>query len=372
MHRGQTVLAQVLRLVSHNEFRRCVDRYDGDRGTRRLSCWEQFVAMAFAQLTGRESLRDIEVCLAAQGRKLYHSGLRHPVRRSTLAEANEQRDWRIYADFAQILIARARTLYAQEEFEVELDATVYALDATTVDLCLALFPWALFRRAKAAVKLHTLLDLRGSIPVFIDITHGKVHDVSVLDELVYEPGAYIVMDRGYLDFERLFRLQKAASYFVIRAKHNLQFRRRYSHLVDKSTGVLSDQTIVLTGPKSSQLYPAPLRRVSYYAADIDKKFVFLTNNFDLASPKVAALYHCRWQVELFFKWVKQHLRIKRFFGTSANSVKIQVWIAVTTYVLVAILKKHLHLPHTLYTILQVLSLTLFEKTPIPRDRKSVV
>jgi hypothetical protein len=365
MHRGQTVLAQVLALVSHNEFRRCVDRYEGNRGTRRLSCWEQFVAMAFAQLTGRESLRDIEVCLLAQGRKLYHSGLRHPVKRSTLAEANEQRDWRIYADFAQILIAQARPLYAREEFELELDATVYALDATTIDLCLALFPWAHFRRAKAAVKLHTLLDLRGSIPVFIDITHGKVHDVRVLDQLVYEPGTYIVMDRGYLDFERLFRFQRAASFFVIRAKNNMQFRRRYSHVVDKATGVLSDQTIILTGPRTSQLYPAPLRRVSYYAADIDQRFVFLTNNFDLTAATVAALYHCRWQIELFFKWIKQHLRIKRFLGTSANSVKTQVWIAVSVYVVVAILKKRLRLPHTLYTILQVLSLTLFEKTPIP-------
>ncbi len=364
MYHGQTILAQIFEFVSHYEFQCCVKRYDGNRRVRRLSCWEQFLAMAFAQLTWRESLRDIDVCLAAQGRKLYHSGFRHAIKRSTLAEANEQRDWRIYADFAQTLIARARPLYANEDLGLELDATIYALDATTIDLCLALFPWAHFRRAKAAVKLHTLLDLRGSIPAFIDITHGKVHDVNVLDQLIYEPGAYVIMDRGYLDFERLFLLQQAASFFVIRAKSNLQFRRRYSHHIDKSTGVRSDQTIVLTGPKTSGLYPAPLRRVSYYAAEIDKRFVFLTNNFALAAHTVAALYQCRWQVELFFKWIKQHLRIKRFFGTSPNSVKTQVWIAVSVYVLVAILKKQLHLPHSLYTILQVLSLTLFEKIPI--------
>ena len=364
MHEGQTVFAQIFEFVSHKDFRRCVERYAGNRRVRRLSCWEQFLAMAFAQLTARDSLRDIEVCLSAQSSKLYHCGLRGTVKRSTLAEANEQRDWRIYADFAQTLIARARPLYADEDLGLELDATIYALDATTIDLCLALFPWAHFRRAKAAVKLHTLLDLRGSIPAFIDITHGKVHDVTVLDQLIYEVGAYLIMDRGYLDFARLYRLQQAAAFFVIRAKGNLQFRRRYSHPIDKRSGVRSDQTIVLTGPKSSQLYPAPLRRVSYYAAEIDKRFVFLTNNFALAADTVAALYRCRWQVELFFKWIKQHLRIKRFFGTSPNSVKTQVWIAVAVYVLVAIIKKRLHLPHSLYTILQIFSLTLFEKIPI--------
>jgi len=365
MNEGQSVFAQIFEFVSHKEFRRCVERYAGNRRVRRLPCWEQFLAMAFAQLTARDSLRDIEVCLSAQGRKLYHCGFRQAVKRSTLAAANENRDWRLYADFAQTLIARARPLYANEDLGLELDATLYALDATTIDLCLALFPWAHFRRAKAAVKLHTLLDLRGSIPAFIDIMHGKVHDVTVLDQLIYEAGAYLIMDRGYLDFERLYRLQQAATFFVIRAKGNLQFRRRYSHPVDKRTGVRSDQTIVLTGPKTALLYPATLRRVSYYAAEIDKRFVFLTNNFALAADTVAALYRCRWQVERFFKWIKQHLRIKRFFGTSANSVKTQVWIAVAVYVLVAIIKKQLHLPHSLYTILQVFSLTLFEKTPIP-------
>jgi hypothetical protein len=366
MHEGQTVFAQIFEFISHNEFRRCVERYDGNRRVRRLACWEQFLAMAFAQLTARDSLRDIDVCLSAQSNNLYHCGFRHAVKRSTLAEANEQRDWRIYADFAHTLIAHARPLYANEDVGLELDATLYALDATTIDLCLALFPWAHFRRTKAAVKLHTLLDLRGSIPAFLDITHGKVHDVTVLDQLLYEAGASLIMDRGYLDFERLYRLQQAATFFVIRAKGNLQFRRRYSHPVDKRTGVRSDQTIVLTGPHTSLLYPAPLRRVSYYAAEIDKRFVFLTNNFTLAAETVAALYRCRWQVELFFKWIKQHLRIKRFFGTSANSVKTQVWIAVAVYVLVAIIKKQLHLPHSLYTILQVFSLTLFEKIPISR------
>jgi len=364
MHEGQTVFAQLFEFVSHREFQRCVERYDGNRRARRLTCWEQFLAMAFAQLTSRDGLRDIEVCLAAQSSKLYHCGFRRTVKRSTLAEANERRDWRIYADFAQTLIARARPLYADEDLGLELDATLYALDATTIDLCLALFPWAHFRRTKAAVKLHTLLDLRGSIPAFLDITHGKVHDVTVLDQLLYEAGTYLVMDRGYLDFARLYRLQQGATFFVIRAKGNLQFRRRYSHAIDKRTGVRSDQTIVLTGPKTSLLYPAPLRRVSYYAAEIDKRFVFLTNNFALGADTVAALYRCRWQVELFFKWIKQHLRIKRFFGTSPNSVKTQVWIAVAVYVLVAIIKKQLHLPHSLYTILQVFSLTLFEKTPI--------
>ncbi len=364
MNQGRTVFAQIMEFLSHDEFRRCVDRYDGNRRIRMLSCWEQFLAMAFAQLTYRESLRDIEVCLAAHQSKLYHSGFRAPVKRSTLADASEGRDWRIYADFAQSLISVARPLYADEDLGLDLDATVYALDATIIDLCLALFPWAHFRRAKGAVKLHTMIDLHGSIPVFIHITDGKVHDVNVLDLLVPEPGAYIVMDRGYLDFERLYQLHQLLSFFVIRAKANLQFQRRYSHPVDKATGVRSDQTIMLTGPKSSQLYPTALRRVSYYSAEMDKRLVFLTNNFSLPSPTVAALYRCRWQVELFFKWIKQHLRIKRFYGTSDNSVKTQIWIAVGVYVLIAIIKKKLGLPHSLYTILQILSLTLFEKMPI--------
>jgi len=364
MNQGRTVFAQIMEFLSHDEFRRCVDRYDGNRRIRMLSCWEQFLAMAFAQLTYRESLRDIEVCLAAHQSKLYHSGFRAPVKRSTLADASEGRDWRIYADFAQSLISVARPLYADEDLGLDLDATVYALDATIIDLCLALFPWAHFRRAKGAVKLHTMIDLHGSIPVFIHITDGKVHDVNVLDLLVPEPGAYIVMDRGYLDFERLYQLHQLLSFFVIRAKANLQFQRRYSHPVDKATGVRSDQTIMLTGPKSSQLYPTALRRVSYYSAEMDKRLVFLTNNFSLPSPTVAALYRCRWQVELFFKWIKQHLRIKRFYGHSDNSVKTQIWIAVGVYVLIAIIKKKLGLPHSLYTILQILSLTLFEKMPI--------
>ena len=364
MNQGQTVFAQIAAFLSHNEFNRCVARYEGNRHVRRLSCWEQFLAMAFAQLTYRESLRDIEVCLGVQHRKLYHSGFRNPVKRSTLAEANEARDWRIYADFAHSLIAIARPLYADEDLGLDLDATVYALDATTIDLCLALFPWAHFRRAKGAVKLHTMIDLRGAIPVFIDVTDGKVHDVNVLDVLVSAPGAYLIMDRGYLDFARLYQLQQALSFFVIRAKCNLQFRRRYSHPIDQATGVRSDQTIVLTGPKTAMLYPMPLRRVSYYAAALNKRFVFLTNNFTVSAPTVAALYHCRWQIELFFKWIKQHLRIKSFFGTSANSVKTQIWIAIAVYVLVAIIKKQLRLPHRLYTILQILSLTLFEKIQI--------
>jgi hypothetical protein len=364
MNQGQTVFAQLMSLVSHDEFRRCVGRYDGNRGVRRMSCWEQFLAMAFAQLTYRESLRDIAVCLGAQGRKLYHAGFRSAVKRSTLADANEQRDWRIYADLAQTLIAIARPLYADTDLGLDLDATVYALDSTTIDLCLEVFPWAYFRRAKGAVKLHTMLDLQGSIPVFIHVSHGKTHDVSVLDLLTVDPGAYVIMDRGYLDFARLHRLHQSLCFFVIRAKNNLQFRRRYSQTVDPTTGVRSDQTIVLTGPKTATLYPDPLRRIRYYAADIDKRFTFLTNNSVIPAPTVAALYRCRWQVELFFKWIKQHLRIKRFYGTSPNSVKTQVWIAVAVYVLVAIAKKRFGLPHPLYTILQVLSLTLFEKTPI--------
>lgn len=366
MNQGQTVFAQLMSFVSHDEFRRCVDRYQGNRSVRRMSCWNQFLAMSFAQLTYRESLRDIEVCLDAQGSRLYHAGFRGVVKRSTLADANEKRDWRIYADLAQSLIAVARPLYADTDLGLELDATVYALDATTVDLCLNLFPWAHFRRAKGAIKLHTLLDLQGAIPAFIHVSHGKMHDVQVLDLLTIEPGAFVVMDRGYIDFERLYRIHQGHGFFVIRSKNNLQFRRRYTHPNDPSTGVRSDQTIVLTGPKSSVFYPQPLRRVSYHALDINKRFVFLTNNFSIPATTVAALYRCRWQVELFFKWVKQHLRIKRFFGTSPNSVKTQIWIAVAAYVLVAIMKKRLAISSSLYTILQVLSLTLFEKTPVPQ------
>lgn len=364
MNRGQTVFAQILHYISHNEFHRCVQRYDGDRRVRKLTCWEQFLAMAFAQLTYREGLRDIEVSLAVHRQKLYHSGFRSLVKRSTLADANELRDWRIYADFAQSLIHIARPLYAESDLALDLQGTLYALDSTTIDLCLALFPWASFRRAKGAVKLHTMIDTQSAIPVFIDITHGKIHDVEALDHIVPEPGSYVVMDRGYMDFERLYHLNQALTYFVIRARSDLQFLRRRSASVDKSTGLRSDQTIVLTGPKTSQRYPVPLRRISYYSQEIDKRFVFLTNDFFLPPLTVAEIYRRRWQIELFFKWIKQHLRIKRFFGISPNSVKTQVWIAVAVYVLIAILKKQLGLQQSLHTILQILSTTLFEKTPV--------
>jgi hypothetical protein len=365
MNRGRSVFAQIIDYVSHNEFHRCVQRYDGDFGVRKLTCWEQFLAMAFAQLTYRESLRDIEVSLAVHRQKLYHSGFRSLVKRSTLADANELRDWRIYADFAHSLIQIARPLYGESDLGLDLQGTVYALDSTTIDLCLALFPWASFRRAKAAVKLHTMMDVDSAIPVFIDITHGKIHDVEALDGIAPEPGSYVVMDRGYMDFARLYHLNQAFTYFVIRARSDLQFQRRRSTPVDKSSGLRSDQTIVLTGPKTSQRYPVPLRRISYYSQEIGSRFVFLTNDFGLPPLTVAEIYRRRWQIELFFKWIKQHLRIKRFFGTSSNSVKTQVWIAVAVYVLIAILKKRLRLQQSLHTILQILSTTLFEKTPVP-------
>jgi hypothetical protein len=365
MSSEQTVFSQILQFVSYDDFYVCVRRYDGNKGTRRFSCWEQFLAMAFAQLTHRESLRDIEVCLNAHRRHLYRSGFRSLVKRSTLADANEVRDWRIYADFAHSLIKKARPLYADTDLGLDLDASVYALDSTTIDLCLSLFPWASFRRAKGAVKLHTMIDIQSVIPVFIDITHGKISDVAALDRIVPQPGSYIVMDRGYIDFHRLYGLHQAMTYFVIRAKADLQFRRQLSRQIDKTTGVRSDQTIRLTGPKTSLRYPAPLRRVSYYSEEIDKRFVFLTNDFFLPPLTVAAIYRNRWQVELFFKWIKQHLRIKRFVGTSSNCVKTQVWIAVAVYTLIAIIKKRLGLRHSLNTILQILSTTLFEKTPVP-------
>ena len=364
MHQGRTVFAQIMELISHNEFNRCLERYDGNQRVRRLTCWDQFLAMAFAQLTYRESLRDIEVCLGAHHNKLYHCGLSAPIKRSTLAEANENRDWRIYSDLAHSLISVARTLYTDVELGIDLDATVYALDSTTIDLCLALFPWAVFRRAKGAIKLHTMIEVPSSIPVFMHITHGKTHDLRALDVLVPEPGTFIVMDKGYVDFLRLYSLHLALTFFVVRPKKDLQFRRRYSHPVDKSTGLRSDQTILLTGPKSQKLYPDPLRRVSYFSEDIDKYFVFLTNNFNVSALTIAQLYHKRWQIELFFKWIKQHLRIKQFFGTSLNSVKTQIWISICVYVLIAILKKRLALRQSIYTILQVLSLSLFEKKPI--------
>lgn len=364
MYSGRTVFSQLMDFIPRHELNRCIQRYQGNRKVRTFSCYDLFLCMAFAQLTYRESLRDIEACLRAIGFKLYHAGIRGRVSRSTLAEANENRDWRIWADFAQVLIHTAKGLYANEDFGVELEATVYALDLTTINLCLSLFPWARFRRTKGAVKVHTLLNLRGSIPEFIYISEGKLHDVNVLDILIPEPGSYYLMDRGYVDFERLYTVHQATAFFVTRAKRRFQCRRRYSHPVDKSTGLRCDQTIILTGVKTATAYPEPLRRVVYFDVDAGKRYVFLTNNFSLPPLVIAQLYKARWQVELFFKWIKQHLRIKVFYGTSENAVKTQIWIAVSVYVLVAILKKQLGLEQSLYTILQILSLTLFEKTPI--------
>ncbi len=365
MNTGKTVLSQLMDFLPIKEFRRCVERYNGNHHIRSFSCWDQFLCMAFAQLSYRESLRDIESCLRSMKNKLYHMGIRGNVSRSTLADANEKRDWRIYADFAQVLIHIARELYSGDEFDVELDEIVYALDASTIDLCLSLFPWAKFRKTKSAVKLHTLLDLRGNIPAFISITHGKVHDVNILDELIPEPGSFYIMDRGYLDFKRLYTLNQFRAFFVIRSKINTKFRRLYSRVVDKSIGLRCDQTIVLTGRDSATGYPEKLRRVKYYDDEIDKRFSFLTNNFIVSAYIIAELYKCRWQVELFFKWIKQHLRIKSFYGTSKNAVKTQIWIAISVYVLVAIVKKYLRLDNmSLYTILQILSVTLFEKTQL--------
>ena len=364
MYLGKTLFAQVMDFLPWKTFHRLVARFGGDHHARTLSCAEQFRVMAFAQLTYRESLRDIEVCLSAQAGKLYHMGLREPVRRSTLADANESRDWRIYFEFAQRLIVKARALYAGDDFGVELTNTVYALDATTIDLCLSMFPWAPFRSSKAAVKLHTLLDLRGSIPTFIHISDGKLHDVNVLDLIIIEAGAFYIMDRGYLDFERLYALDQAKGFFVTRAKRNLDARRLYSAKVDRSTGLISDQTIALNGFYAAKHYPAHLRRIRYRDPETRKVLVFLTNHFTLPALTICALYKCRWQVELFFKWIKQHLRIKRFYGTSENAVRTQIWIAISVYVLVAIIKKQLKLEVTLHTLLQILSLTLFEKLPL--------
>ena len=364
MYAGKTLFAQIMDFLPWTTFERIVQRYGGDRRIRALSCAEQLRVMAFAQITYRESLRDIETCLSAQGKKLYHMGFREPIRRSTLADANERRDWRIYAEFAQRLIARARTLYAHESFGVELDHTVYALDATTIDLCLSMFPWAPFRSTKAAVKLHTLLDLRGAIPSFIHISDGKLHDVNVLDLLLPEAGAFYVMDRGYLDFARLYALDQAGSFFVTRAKRNMNARRLYSAPADRSTGLICDQTVALNNFYAAQAYPAHLRRIRYRDPLTDKNLVFLTNHGLLPALTICALYKSRWHVELFFKWVKQHLRIKRFYGTSENAVKTQIWIAVAVYVLVSIIKKELNLPASLHTLLQILSVTLFEKMPL--------
>lgn len=364
MYEGRTVFSQLMDFVPRQTFRRRVQRYNGDHGVRRFTCWQQFLAMAFAQLTYRESLRDIEACLAAAPQKVYHMGFTGPVARSTLADANERRDWRIYADFAQVLIAEARHLYAGEPLDSELDQTVYALDSSTIDLCLSVFPWATFRATKGAIKLHTLLDLRGNIPTFIWITDGSVHDVRILDVLLPEPGSIYVLDRGYVDFKRLWRLHEARAVFVIRAKKNLRHRRLYSSPVDRSTGLICDQTIVLTGRDTAKYYPEKLRRIRYRDPESGKTLVFLTNDFTLPAGTIAALYRSRWQVELFFKWIKQHLRIKVFFGTSANAVKTQIWIAISTYVLIAIVRKRLEIEHDLYTILQILSVYAFEKVPL--------
>jgi hypothetical protein len=364
MHTGKLVFAQLMEHLPLHTFRRCVAKYPGRYPTLTFSHLDQFLCMAFAQLTYRESLRDIETCLRAHSAKLYHLGIRGGIAKSTLADANENRDWRIYQDFALSLIHTARKLYAEDSFGLELTHTVYALDSTTIDLCLALFPWARFRARKGAVKLHTLLDLRGNIPTFIHVSDGKLHDVNILDRIAFEAGSFYVMDRGYIDFARLHSLHLAQAFFVTRAKSNLRYRRVYSQPVDKSTGLRCDQTIRLIGPQPSQDYPVQLRRVKFYDAKNDKLLVFLTNNFDLPALTIAELYRCRWQVELFFKWIKQHLRIKAFFGTSENAVKTQVWIAIAVYVLVAILKKRLKSNASLYTILQILSLTLFEKTSL--------
>lgn len=361
MNSGKSIFAQLMEFLPIYEFRKCVKRYNGNYKIKSFTCWEQFLSMSFAQLTYRESLRDIEACLRAAHKKLYHMGIRSKVSRNTLANANQVRDWRIYADFAQVLIGIARKLYIDEDFGVELKQTAYALDATIIDLCLSLFPWAKFRNRKGAVKLHTLIDLRGSIPVFVIITHGKVHEVTVLDDLIIEAGAIYIMDRGYLDFKRLHRIQQTSAFFVTRAKSNFKFKRLYSNRVDKSTGLQCDQIIVLTGFYAKEDYPDKLRRIRYHDAEHNNTLVFLTNNFTLPALTIAKLYRCRWQVELFFKWIKQHLRIKAFYGTTENAVKTQIWIAISVYVLVAIVKKRLNLKHSLYTILQILSVTLLEK-----------
>ena len=364
MNQGRTVFSQLLSFLPDREFRRCVARYGGDARPRGFSCWDQYLAMAFAQLTYRDSLRDFEACLRSLGGKLYHMGFHGRLSRSTLADANDAHDWRIYADFAQVLIRIARPLYATDPIGAELEHSLYALDSTTIDLCLSLFPWARFRQHKAAVKLHTLLDLHGNIPTFISISDGKVHDVNILDEILPEAGAFYVMDRGYVDFERLYRFTLSAAFFVVRTKSNVLLQRRYSHPVDKATGVRSDHTVILTAIDSAKAYPDALRRVNYLDVQTKKRFKFLTNNFTLPAVTIAQIYKCRWQVELFFKWIKQHLRIKAFFGTSQNAVKTQIWIAVSVYVLVAIARKRLRLELSLYQILQILSVSLFEKTPI--------
>ncbi len=364
MYLGKTLFAQLMDFLPWKTFHRIVDRCGGDRYVKSMTCAEQFRVMSFAQLTYRESLRDIEVCLSAQSSKLYHMGFRHEIKRATLADANETRDWRIHAEFAQCLIAQARKLYIGESFGIELENTTYALDSTTIDLCLSLFPWALFRATKSAVKMHTLLDLRGNIPSFIHISDGKLGDVNVLDVLVLEAGSIYVMDRGYLDFARLYLMHQAQAFFVTRAKSNTRLRRIYSAVVDRSTGIICDQTVALTGATSRKDYPEHLRRIRFKDPATGKTLVFMTNNFTLPAATICALYKARWQVELFFKWIKQHLRIKKFYGNSENAVKSQIWIAMSVYVLVAIVKKRLNLDASLYTLLQIFSLTLFEKMPL--------
>lgn len=364
MNFGKTIFSQLMDLVPSYEFRRCVERHDGNHKVKSFSCWDQFLTMAFAQLTYRESLRDIEACLRAAPAKLYHLGIRGLVSRNTLAHANQVRSWKVYADFAQVLIRIARDLYVNEPFGVQLAQTVYALDATVIDLCLSIFPWAQFRRRKAAIKLHTLIDLRGNIPTVVIITSGKIHEVKTLDQFVWESGAIYLMDRGYLDFARLYRIHQSAAFFVTRARKRFDFQRVASRQVDKTTGLRCDQTVTLNNPIPKRGYPEHLRRIRYYDAIRQKRLVFLTNNFLLPALTIVNLYRCRWQVELFFRWIKQHLRIKAFYGTSENAVKTQVWIAISTYVLVAIAKKSLNLERSLYSILQILSVSLFEKNPI--------
>ena len=364
MNEGRTVFAQLLDFLPKYEFDKCVTRYHGNHRVRKFPAYEQFLVLAFAQLTWRESLRDIETCLASFGPKLYHAGIRQPTSRSTLADANESRDWRIFADFAQVLIRQATKLYADEPFHFELQAAAYALDSTTIDLCLSLFPWAAFRQHKAAIKLHTLLTLQGNFPAVIIVSAGSVHDVNILDQLVWDAGSFYIMDRGYLDFARWYRLHQWGAFFVTRAKQNFRCARRYSRPVDKTTGLRFDQTVVLTGLDAQHDYPLPMRRIGYRDPETGTALVFLTNNFTVPALTIAKLYRGRWQIELFFKWIKQHLRIKAFYGTSPNAVRTQIWTAIAVYLLVAILKKRLHLDFSLYTILQILSLTLFEKMPI--------
>ncbi|HOD79329.1 MAG TPA: IS4 family transposase [Syntrophorhabdus sp.] len=364
MNIGKTVFAQLMDFIPMYEFNKCVSRYNGNYKVKTFSCWDQYLSMAFAQLTYREGLRDIEACLRAAQPKLYHIGIRGKVSRNTLANANQVRDWRIYGDLAQVLIGKARKLYMHDSFGIELNHAVYALDSTTIDLCLALFPWAEFRKKKGAVKIHTLLDLRGSIPTVVVITHGKIHDVNILDQIGIEPGAFYIVDRGYTDFARLHRVHQSGAFFVIRAKSNFRFRRLYSQVVDKSTGVQCDQVVIPENFYAKKEYPSKIRRIRYFDTELQKHLVFLTNNFVLPAKTIADLYCCRWHIELFFKWIKQHLRIKAFYGTSENAVKTQIWIAISVYVLVAIIKKLLKLDQSLYTILQILSVTLFEKVPI--------